>query len=438
MITFEVTADQNPFLPPGETDIDAIVNVQATTGGAVAVPEHHAIVLIVDVSGSMGSPPSKLMAAKAAARVAVENLPTGTRFAVIAGDHEARAVYPATGLAHADADTRPAAVAAIRKLAPLGGTAMDTWLVRARQVFDRDQAAVIRQAVLLTDGYNGSPRSQLEAAVRQNEGHFRCDCRGIGQGWKAEDLLFISGRLQGAALDAPTGEDLQNDFRVLVAAAAKRAANAVRLRIWVPFGAHIRYLKQVAPTIQDLTPYAVPVDGQTFDFPIGDWGTEQRDYQIGVGGLRPDEPDEEDDEEESLPSLAGRVRVVHGGPGAGPDGTGPAAAEILAQWTEDVVRYSEVNQQVARYTGLVGYDEAVRLGISAYGQGDLEQAREHLGRAVQLAYEAGEQGKINLLAHRLVSIIDAATGDVEIRSDVSEHELHVSELRSRWTAPIGG
>ncbi|CUU57130.1 von Willebrand factor type A domain-containing protein [Parafrankia irregularis] len=437
MITFEVAVAQNQFLPSGETEIDAIVTVRARTDGAAAIPGQRAIVLIIDVSSSMGAVPDRQIAAKAAARAAVEALPAGTLFAVIAGNHQAEAVYPPTGLARADPETREAARSAIRRLRSQGGTAMDTWLTRAREVFDQHPEATIRQAVLLTDGYNESPREELEATVSHSEGHFRCDCRGIGVDWKAEDLLLISDRLQGTSLDAPTGSDLQRDFRGLVTAAADRAASAVRLQVWVPLGAHIRYVKQVAPTIQALTGVPDPDDPQTFDFPIGDWGNEQRDYQIGIGGLQ--DPDDDDGDA----SLAGCVTIVHGGPrsgGTSATATNTATAtggEIFALWTEDASSYSVVNREVARYAGLVGYGEAVRRGVAAYSEHDLALAAEHLGRAVQLAYEAGEQKRIDQLERGLLTVIDAAAGKVRIREDVSAHNLNINELRSRWTVPIG-
>ncbi|EFC86003.1 VWA domain-containing protein [Parafrankia sp. EUN1f] len=440
MIAFEVSVAQNQFLPSGETDIDAIVSVRARTDGATATPGQRAIVLIIDVSSSMGAVPDRQIAAKAAARAAVEALPAGTLFAVIAGNHQAEAVYPATGLARADPETREEARSAIRHLRSHGGTAMDTWLTRAREVFDRHPEATIRQAVLLTDGYNESPREELEATVRYSEGHFRCDCRGIGVGWKAEDLLLISDRLQGTSLDTPTGDDLQRDFRDLVTAAAYRAASAVRLQVWIPLDARIRYVKQVAPTIQALTAVPDPDDPQTFDFPIGDWGNEQRDYQIGIGGLQDPGADRGRRPGEKA-SLAGCVTIVHDGPSShGTSGTGTgldAGGEIFALWTEDASRYSVVNREVARYAGLVGYGEAVRRGVAAYSEHDLALAAEHLGRAVRLAYEAGEQKRIDQLERGLLTVIDAAAGKVRIREDVSAHQLNINELRSRWTVPIG-
>ena len=84
---------------------------------------------MVDCSGSMDYPPTKMRNARDATAAAIDTLRDGVHFAVIAGTHVAKEVYPAGGrLAVADATTRDQAKQALRKLSAGGGTAIGTWL----------------------------------------------------------------------------------------------------------------------------------------------------------------------------------------------------------------------------------------------------------------------------------------------------------------------
>ena len=108
MTTFSAETYQNEFLPAGGTRVDAIVTV-TSSGGATAAPsaQARAEVIIIDVSGSMKAPRQKLKAAIAATTAAIDCLPDGTLFGIIAGNSDARRVYPTGGeLATASAATR--------------------------------------------------------------------------------------------------------------------------------------------------------------------------------------------------------------------------------------------------------------------------------------------------------------------------------------------
>lgn len=102
---FAVEVYQNEFLPEGGREVNAIVTVTATGGGTLGgLPAHDgaagaasAVALMVDCSGSMDHPSSKMRHARDATRTAVAALRDGTRFAVIAGTHVAREVYPGGG-----------------------------------------------------------------------------------------------------------------------------------------------------------------------------------------------------------------------------------------------------------------------------------------------------------------------------------------------------
>ena len=65
------------------------------------------------------------------------------------------------------------------------------------------------------------------------------------------------------------------------ASMAKEVAD-VALRVWTPQHASVRFVKQVAPTVEDLTARRSQVTAQAGDYPTGAWGTESRDYHVCV------------------------------------------------------------------------------------------------------------------------------------------------------------
>ena len=51
---------------------------------------------------------------------------------------------------------------------------------------------------------------------------------------------------------------------------------------WTPRAARVRFLKQVAPAIEDLTVRRTQAAPQAGDYPTGVWGAESRDYHVCV------------------------------------------------------------------------------------------------------------------------------------------------------------
>ncbi|MFC9008325.1 hypothetical protein ACFT44_36705, partial [Streptomyces microflavus] len=106
---FSVDVYQNEFLPEGGREVNGIVTVTSTGGGttggiplpgAAAAPGYGpgqapsaAVVLMVDCSGSMDYPPTKMRNARDATAAAIDTLREGTRFSVVAGTLVAKDVY---------------------------------------------------------------------------------------------------------------------------------------------------------------------------------------------------------------------------------------------------------------------------------------------------------------------------------------------------------
>ncbi|CAM5576734.1 hypothetical protein STANM309S_01965 [Streptomyces tanashiensis] len=139
---FSVDVYQNEFLPEGGRDVSAIVTVTSTGGGTSGGHAGHAgaagVVIMVDCSGSMDYPATKMRGAREATAAAVDTLRDGTHFALVAGTHVAKEVYPGNGgLAVADARTRAEAKEALRRA------------LRGRRHGDRHLAAPRGPAALL-------------------------------------------------------------------------------------------------------------------------------------------------------------------------------------------------------------------------------------------------------------------------------------------------
>src|SRR5580658_3226604 len=288
---FTVDVDQNQYLPEGGRDVSAIVTV-ASGPGVAALPgggpggaaASSAEIIIIDCSGSMEYPHTKIAEARAATAAAVDVVRDGVWFSVIAGTNTAWPVFPPDGsMAIADASSRAAARQAVAGLRASGGTAISQWLSLARQIFGA-YPAQLRHAILLTDGKNQHETpDQLLAALRECEGVFSCDCRGVGTDWEVGELRTISTALLGTVDIVPDPSGLAADFAAMMRTAMGKQVADVALRVWTPQHATVRFVKQVAPAVDDLTARRAPSGPQAGDYPTGAWGPgESRDYHVGV------------------------------------------------------------------------------------------------------------------------------------------------------------
>ena len=139
----------------------------------------------------MGDPITKMIAARAATIAAIECIDDGVEFGVVAGSNLVHEVYPGHGrLATASGTTRKEAVAAAATLEPRGGTAIGSWLHKAKALFGPHTDAKCH-AILLTDGKNEHESDKdFAKAIKACEGFFVCDCRGVGDGWSVRYNLF--------------------------------------------------------------------------------------------------------------------------------------------------------------------------------------------------------------------------------------------------------
>jgi serine/threonine protein phosphatase PrpC len=416
---FTLHTDQNPYLAPGTTRVDAVVTLTATGGGA---PADALEIIVVDCSGSMAG--EKIRSARRATATAIAELRDGVAFAVVAGDHRAQQVYPDAGTARADGRTRAEAIQRVGLLRADGGTAIGAWLRAARGLADRHPDAV-RHAILLTDGQNGEDAPVFTRAVQSCVGAFTCDCRGVGTDWRVDELRTVSSALLGTVDIVARPEDLAADFRALTGAAMARNVPDLWLRLWTPQGAVVRFVKQVAPAVEDLTDRRVAAGRQRGAYPLGAWGAERRDYHLCV---------------DVVPAVVGkkvraaRVDVVRGDGLYGDDAL--ADANVIAEWTDDASRSSAIDPRVAHYTGQVALAGAIADGLAAREAGDVPRAEERLGEAVRLAAESGHDDTARLLGG-VVEVLDVTTGTVRLRADADKAGAMALDARSTRTITVG-
>ncbi|MYX44677.1 VWA domain-containing protein [Streptomyces sp. SID89] len=435
---FSMDVYQNEFLPEGGREVNAIVTVTATgggtIGGAVGAPHLYApgqapsaaVAVMVDCSGSMDYPPAKMRNAREATAAAIDTLRDGVRFAVIGGTHVATEVYPGGGrVAVADAATRDQAKQALRRLSAGGGTAIGTWLRLADRLLSSADVA-IRHGILLTDGRNEheSPE-ELQRALTECAGRFTCDARGVGTDWEVKEVTGIASALLGTADIVADPAALAADFTHMMETAMGKEVADVALRVWTPVGTAIKFFKQVAPTVEELTDRRTEAGPRAGDYPTGSWGDESRDYHLCV---------EVPAANVGREMLAARVSLVVPQPDGSVHNLG-AQGLVRAVWTDDVVASTAISPQVAHYTGQAELAQVIQQGIDLRKAGDLDGATAKLGRAVQLASASGNADTAKLLA-KVVDVVDAATGTVRLKAKVAEADEMTLETRSTKTVRV--
>ncbi|BAJ31241.1 MULTISPECIES: VWA domain-containing protein [Kitasatospora] len=429
---FDVDVFQNEYLAQGSQEVNAIVTVTATGGGTsggrpIGAPgPGAAVVLVIDCSGSMEHPAGKMRHAREATAAAIDELRDGVAFAVVAGTHQAGDVYPGNNrLAVADRATREQAKEALRRLNPSGGTAIGTWIAKAQQLFASHPEASIRHAILLTDGRNEHEKpADLQRSLDAAAGYFTADCRGVGTDWEVAELRKISSALLGTVDIVAESSGLAEDFRAMMSAAMGKQVADVALRVWTPVGARVKFVKQAAPAVEDLSERRAEAGPRSGDYPTGSWGDESRDYHVCL---------EVPAAAVGSEMLAARISLVL----PQPDGT----AEVLGQglvravWTDDLASSTRISPQVAHYTGQAELADSIRDGLEAHRAGDLELASAKLGAAVRLAYGSGNEGTLKLL-RKVVDVVDEREGTVRFRKNVSEADSMTLETRSTKTVRV--
>lgn len=420
MALFSSTVFQNEFLPDGGTDVNAIVRVGVTDAGSAGSNGAAGEIVIIDCSGSMGQ--RSMMAARRAAMVALDNVLDGTYFAIVSGTHEAYLAYPIVqsgpGMVQMNGRTRREAKDAISRLVADGGTAIGRWLSLAQALFNSMGGKLTQKhALLLTDGADEHETPErLDAAIRSCVGKFQCDCRGVGTYWVVSEVRKISRALMGTLDIIPDPALMAAEFARIMQTSMNRGVSSASLRVWVPQGAQLLFVRQVSPSVEDLTTQGKPVNPLTVDFPTGAWGDEERDYHVAVRLPAKTVGQEQ---------LAARVQLVVG---EQPRTQGM----VKAVWSGDDNLTAQINDEVAHYTGQTELAHAIQDGLAAKAAGDLSTATSKLGRAVQLAAQTGNHEATTKL-RKVVDVVDPGTGTVRLKRNVNKADEMALDTASTKT-----
>jgi hypothetical protein len=246
----------------------------------------------------------------------------------------------------------------------------------------------------------------------------------VGTDWEVAELRKISTALLGTVDIVPEPAGLAADFEALINASMAKEVAGVSLRVWTPQHAAVRFVKQVAPAVEDLTATRRDAAPQAGDYPTGAWSAgESRDYHVCVA-VQPAKVGDE--------MLAARVSLVQD---AEPAVQTLGQGRVLARWTDDVEMSTRINPQVAHYTGQAELVQAIQDGLAAQKKGDDEAAERRLGEAVAIAYESGNQESAALLA-KVVDVVDAATGTVRLKKKITDADEMALDTRSTKTVRV--
>jgi hypothetical protein len=426
MAEFTSAVYQNEFLPDGGTDVNAIVTISCTGAGAAGRTGSGDAgeIVVVDTSGSMGV--ANMNAAKQAAMVALDNILDGTYFAVVAGNHKAYLAYPmvqtGAGMVRMDARTRAEARRAISFFRAEGGTAMGTWLNLCKALFASIGNLAQKHVILLTDGENhNETAAQLDAAIAHCAGDFQVDARGVGVDWKVAEIRKIAQALLGTVDIIGDPGQMGAVFAELMRSSMARGVANAELRVWIPQGAQVLFIRQVSPTVEDLTHRGTPVNQLTMSYPTGAWADEERDYHIAIRLAAKSVGQEQ---------LAARVQLA-----VGPELL--TQGLVKAKWSSDTNLTAQINPEVAHYTGQAELAQVIQEGLAAKAVGDEATATTKLGRAVQLATESGN-AEATAKLRKVVEIADARTGTVRLKKAVDKVDEMALDTASTKTTRIRG
>ena len=423
MAEFSATVYQNEYLPDGGTDVNAIVTITCVGAGIAGQTGagDAGEIIIIDTSGSMGD--LEMEQAKQAAQAALAEIVDGTYFAVVSGNGAAFLAYPhvrtGPGMVRMSPQTRAEASRAIAQLTSGGGTAIGTWLDLTGQLFYSVPQVIQRHAILLTDGENNEAPEVLDAAIGRAMGVYQVDCRGVGTSWKVEEIRRIATNLLGTVDIIPEPHQMSGQFRDIMRTSMARGVAEAELRVWTPQGAQILFVRQVSPTVEELTSRRRPINDLTGAYPTGAWADESRDYHVSVRLAAKALGQEQ---------LAARGQlVIHD--------QVHAQGLVKAKWSADHSLTAPIDEQVAHYTGQTELAAMIQEGLAAKSAGDDATATQKLGRAVQLAEKTGNDEATAKL-RKVVDVDEAETGTVRLKRSVERADEMALDTASTKTTRI--
>jgi hypothetical protein len=323
------------------------------------------------------------------------------------------------GMVRLDASTRAQAQAAIDRFVGSGGTAISTWLDLAGQLFASVPEVTQRHALLLTDGENRERPGRLDEAINRATGYYQCDCRGVGTDWQVAEIRRISQALLGTVDIIPGPEQMKAQFQDIMRKSMSRGVADAKLRLWTPQGAQVLFVRQVSPTLEDLTDRKVQVNPLTADYPTGAWSDESRDYHVAIRVAAKAIGQEQ---------LAARVQLALGDDVV-------TQGLVKAVWSNNSELTAKIDKQVAHYTGQTELAAMIQEGLAAKAAGDEATATTKLGRAVQLAAQTGNDEATAKLK-KVVDVESETDGTVRLKRTVDKADEMALDTASTKTTRV--
>lgn len=179
------------------------------------------------------------------------------------------------------------------------------------------------------------------------------------------------------------------------------------------------FVRQVAPTVEDLTTRRAVVNPLTGSYPTGSWGDESRDYHVAVRVASKPVGSEQ---------LAARVQLAV-------NGEVVSSGLVKAKWSDDGALTTRINPEVAHYTGQAELASAIQEGLAAKAAGDEATATVKLGRAVQLAAETGNDEATSRL-RKVVEIESEEQGTVRLKRNTDKLDEMALDTASTKTTRV--
>ncbi|WP_086829476.1 hypothetical protein, partial [Allokutzneria sp. NRRL B-24872] len=401
---FDIEVSHNEHLRPGARELDAVLSVTASPlATAPTEPPSAAEVIIFDASA-----PAALGDLKHAVMAAIDALPDGVAFAVLAG---ARMAFPVgRQLCPSTPENRAVAKAAVSIVTPTGApAALGEQLALADRLFVEHEGAV-RHALLVTASDSGESEQDLATAADACAGHFVCDCVAVGDGGGIGGLRTVATRLGGSVELVPDPARLATNLVSAVSGVLAKSVTDTAMRLWLPKGARVRLFEQVHPVRVDLTQRRGRLGYRT-----DAWGAERREYHLRVE-LDPSGPGQS--------VIATRARLVRPAVVSEPGEFVPLAAGLVtASWSEEIARTLPLDERVADVLGKADLAKAVRAALAARAEGNLVAANEQFSEAVRHAAEAGDSETLNQLDRVVES--DPVTGAVRLKEQPAANGMSV-------------
>lgn len=421
-LTFSLEIDAD-HLAADASRVDALITIEAARATSGGQPPRIAEVLIMDRSLSMERF-RKIDEARVAVYAAIDIIPDGALFAIVAGSHEAELVFPAGGgFAEADERTRTEAKEVVGCLRPGGGTRIGTWLREAARVFASEPSAgIVRHSILYSDGINESDREgQLGEALVACSGQFVCDVRGLGEDWDFRELERIADALHGEVKAVLRAEDLAADFTGLIHRAARLVVPRAYLGLRLDRRFRIASVMKVFPVQAEL-PLPEPASevGARVEVPLGAWGEETRRYELSLRFAPGTLPIGDE-------LRAAAIEVLTETPGGGRVRKADKAL-VVQQHAVDGPQTVKP-EKLTLVTGQNELRVTMRACVDAWLSGETAEADTELDRAIGLARELGD-----VRLESLLRVADSRVdGGYRLRRNVTRGEMQQFGLDSRTT-----